>query len=126
MSTAFTPSDCCASAAHEGDALGCIKPDLVRGKKPEVKSGEAVANILRCARLKAEPFGHHRQASTQLPVALLEMISNFAAFKRSEHRVGNSPPGHSLPLLQLVDLAAQDIRLSHAVGPLFEKWQVKF
>jgi hypothetical protein len=79
--------------------------DLVRGKKPEVKSGEAVANFLRCARSEAEPLGHHRQTATQLPVALFKMISNFAAFKRSEHRIGNSSPGHSLPLLQFVDFA---------------------
>jgi hypothetical protein len=79
---------------------------LIRRQKPEVKSGEAVANIFRGARPEAEPLGHHRQAATQFPIALFEMISHFAAFKCSEHRVGNSPPSHSLPFLQLMDLAA--------------------
>ena len=81
-------------------------PDLIRSQKPEVESGEAVADIFRGASLEAEPLGHHRQTATQLPVALFEMISNFAAFKRGEHRVGDSPPSHPLPFLQLMDLAA--------------------
>src|SRR6202043_4004481 len=92
--------------AHAPLRQRSVTSDLVRDEKPEVKSGEAVANFLRGARLEAEALGHHRQTATQPPVALFEMISNFAAFKCGKHRVGNSPPSHSLPLLQFVDFAA--------------------
>src|SRR6266478_5637482 len=76
------------------------------GKKPEVEPGEAVADVFNRARLEAEPFGHHPQIETQFLVAVFDVVSNFAAFKRGEQRVGDPPPSHPLPFLQLTDLAA--------------------
>jgi len=39
-------------------------------------------------------------------VALFDVVSNFATFKGRDHGIGNPPPGHSLPFLQFVYLAA--------------------
>src|SRR5437016_12890544 len=54
------------------------------GKKPEVEPGEAVADVFNRARLEAEPFGHHPQIETQFLVAVFDVVSNVAAFKRGE------------------------------------------
>jgi hypothetical protein len=68
--------------------------------------GKAVAGIFHCARLEAKPLGHHRQTATQFPVAFFDVVSDFATFKCCQPGIGNSPPSHRLPFLQLVDFAA--------------------
>jgi hypothetical protein len=83
-------------------------------KQSELNFWGAVTGI-HGASLKA--FRYHLQIVTQRFVALLDVVSNFAAFKICDHRVGNPPPGHPLPFLQLNYFAAQNIRLSHAAGP---------
>lgn len=70
-------------------------------KKSEFKLYENVADIFYRARLEAEPLGHHFQAATQFFVAHFNMVSNFAAFERSDRRVGYPPPSYPLPFLQL-------------------------
>jgi hypothetical protein len=95
-----------------------MRDKLLSTKKTEIKSCEAVANISHRARSPAEPVRHHFQIVTQMFVALFDVVSNFAAFKIRNRGVGNPPPSHPLPFLQLNYLAAQNIRLSHAAGPL--------
>jgi len=89
-------------------------------KKSEFNFCEAVTDIFHCTSLAAKPLGHHPQIVTQMFVALFEVVSNFAAFKFCDHRIGNPPPSHPLPFLQLNYFAAQNIRLSHAGGPLLK------
>ena len=81
---------------------------------------ETVTDIHR-ARLSAEPVGHYPQIITQVFVALFDVVSNFAAFKIGNRRVGNPPPSHPLPFRQLSNLAAQNIRLSHCCQPALKK-----
>ena len=90
-------------------------------KQSEFNLCEAVTNIFHGASLESESFRHHPQIITQLFVTLFDAISDFAAFKIGDQRVGNPPPGHPLPFLQLKYFAAQNVRLSHAAGPGLEK-----
>jgi hypothetical protein len=93
---------------------------LLSTKKTEIKFCEAVADIFHCASLAAEPLGHHPQIIAQLFIALFDVVSNFAALKFCDERVGDPPPSHPLPFLQLIYFAVQNIRLSHAVGPFLK------
>ena len=87
--------------------LACAAESLIHlTKKPKLDLGKAIAGIFCRAGLEAKPFGRHRQAATQFGVALLDVVSDFAAFKCRQQGIGNSPPSHGLPLLQLMDLAA--------------------
>jgi hypothetical protein len=52
------------------------------------------------------------QAGARLSVALFDVVSNFAAFKRCGHWVGNSPPSYRLPFFQLTYFA---VRMSGSV-----------
>jgi len=81
-------------------------PDHALSKKPELRSGEIAANIVLGASPEAEPLGHHPQIDTQLPFALPDVVSNFAAFKCREQGIGHAPPSQRLPFLQLMDFAA--------------------
>lgn len=90
---------------------------LLCEKQSELIFCEPVADIFHCASLETEPLGHNPQIATQLFVALFDVVSNFAAFKLCNGGVGDPAPGHPLPFRQLVYLAAQNIRLSHAAGP---------
>jgi len=74
-------------------------------QKSEIELGEAVAGVFHRASLEAEPLGNHSQIATQLRVAFPDVISNLAALKRRQQRVGNAPPSHPLPLLQLIYFA---------------------
>jgi hypothetical protein len=94
-----------------------LRNKLLSTKKMGIEFCEAVACIPH-ASLAAEPVGYHPQIVTQMFVALFDVVSNFAAFKIRNRSVGNSPPSHPLPFLQLNYLAAQNIRLGHAGGPL--------
>jgi hypothetical protein len=73
----------------------------LRSKKPEFKVCEAVSDIFHLVSLEAKSIGHHRQTATQLPVALFQVVSNFATFEWCNCRVGDPPPSHPLPFLQL-------------------------
>src|ERR1700693_4206968 len=93
---------------------------LLSKQKSEIKFCEAVADILHRPRLAEEPVGYHPQIVAQMFVALFDVVSNFAAFKIRNRGVGNPPPSHPLPFLQLNYFAAQNIRLSHAAGPFLK------
>jgi len=73
----------------------------LRSKKPEFKVCEAVSDIFHLVSLEAKSIGHHRQTATQLPVALFQVVSNFATFEWCNCRVGDPPPSHRLPFFQL-------------------------
>jgi hypothetical protein len=79
-------------------------------KQSEFNFCETVTDIFHGASLEAEPLGPHPHIVTQLFVALFDVVSIFAAFKLCDR--------HPLPFHQLFYLAAQNIRLSHAVSPL--------
>jgi hypothetical protein len=81
---------------------GCLT--VVRTQKTELNFCEAVADIFDCASLEAEPIGHHLQTAPQLFVALLHVVSNFAAFEWCNRRVGDPAPCYPLPLLQVTYL----------------------
>jgi hypothetical protein len=66
---------------------------------------KTASDILHLAPLEAESIGHHRQTTSQLPVALPEMVSNLAHFKSGNRRIGDPVPRHPLPFLQLTYLA---------------------
>jgi hypothetical protein len=89
---------------------------LLSKKQAEFNFCEAVTDI-HSASLASEPLRHHPQIATQRFVALFDVVSNFAPFKLCDRGVGNPPPSHPLPFRQLFYLAAQNIRLSHAVSP---------
>ena len=84
-------------------------------KKSEFRFCRTVADFY-CTIL-AQTFRYHPEIVTQRFVALLDVVSNFAAFKIRDQRVGNPPPSHPLPFLQLKYFAAQNIGVSHAAGP---------
>lgn len=90
---------------------------LLGEKQSELNFCEAVTDVFHGASLEAKPLGHHPQMITQRFVALFDVVSNLATFKICDQQVGNPPPSHPLPFLQLNYLAAQNIRLSHAAGP---------
>jgi hypothetical protein len=92
---------------------------LLSKKQPEFNFCEAVTDI-NGASLASEPLRHHPQIVPQRFIAFFEVVSNFAAFKLRDRRVGNPTPSHPLPFRQLFYLAAQNIRLSHAVSPLLK------
>jgi hypothetical protein len=83
---------------NQGDQPPSISAQSL-SKKSELKACEAIADIFHCASLEAGPIGHHPQIATQLPVALFDMVPNFAAFKCCEQGIGNPPPSYSLPIL---------------------------
>jgi hypothetical protein len=89
-------------------------------KQSEFNFCETVTDVFHDASLEAEPLGPHPHIVTQLFVALFDVVWNFAAFKLCDRGVGNPPPSHPLPFHQLFYLAAQNIRLSHAVSPLLK------
>jgi hypothetical protein len=96
-------------SAGSASTFGSLRggtPHPLLGKKAKLELGKAVADLFHCARLEAKPLGHHRQTATQFPIAFLDVVSDFAAFKCCQQGIGNPAPGHRLPLLQLVDLAA--------------------
>jgi hypothetical protein len=86
--------------------LAAAEAALVLSKKPELRSGAVAADILLGASPEAEPLGHHPQTETQFPLALPDVVSNFAAFKCREQGIGDAPPSQRLPFLQLMDFAA--------------------
>jgi hypothetical protein len=63
-----------------------------------------IPNVLGAASPK--PFGHYRQASSQLIVTRFDVISNFTAFECCDHGICNAPPSHGLPIHQLTDFDA--------------------
>jgi hypothetical protein len=75
---------------------------IVLGEKSEINFCEAVAEIFHCASLETKSLGHHSQIIMQFIVALFDVVSNFAAFKGRYRWVGNPPPSHRLPVLQLM------------------------
>jgi len=84
-------------------------------QKPKLKFCGAVPDIRGARALK--PLRHQLQIKAQLFVALFYVVSNFAALKIRDQRIGDPSPSHPLPFLQLNYFAAQNIRLSHADGP---------
>ena len=79
---------------------------------------KTVSSIFHGAGLASEMFRHQPQIVTKRFIALFEVVSNFAAFKRCSRSVRNPSPSHPLPFLQLTDLAVQNIGLRHAAGLL--------
>jgi hypothetical protein len=79
---------------------------------------KTVSSIFHGAGLALEMFRHQPQIVTKRFIALFEVVSNFAAFKRCSRSVRNPLPSHPLPFLQLTDLAVQNIGLRHAAGLL--------
>ncbi len=94
-------------------------------KKAELEPREAVPDIFHCACMKPGSLGHRLQTATQLGVAFLHMVSNFAAFKLCDRGVGDPPPSYRLPLLQIVYFTTQQIRFRHLIGPALEKVGLK-
>ena len=111
--------------AERNQAALSRNPALSLAEKPELDLGETVADFFRRTGPEAQPFGHHRQIAAQFAVALLEMVPNFAALNRRNQGIGHPLPRDRLPVLQLSYFAAQDIRLSHAFRPAFEKVRIE-
>jgi hypothetical protein len=68
-------------AQSRAKAAEARSPAQSLSKQTELEFRETVADLFRAARSKAQPFGDHGQATTQLCIALLEVISNFPALK---------------------------------------------
>ena len=75
-------------------------------EKSEFKFCKAVAGLFHRAGLGAEPIRHHRQITTQFPITLFDMVSNFAAFEYCEKGIGNPSPSRGLPIPQLMNFAS--------------------
>jgi hypothetical protein len=90
---------------------------LLSKEQSEFYLCKAVTDIFHGASLEAVPLRHHTQIVTQRFIALFDVVSNFAAFKLCDRGIGNPPPSYPLPFHQLIYLAAQKIRLSHAGSP---------
>ena len=106
------------TGTDESAPIPRIRDEQTLSIKMGIEFCEAVACIPHRARPAAETGGYHPQIVTQMFVALFDVVSNFAAFKIRNRPVGNSPPSHPLPFLQLNYLVGQNIRLGHAGGPL--------
>jgi hypothetical protein len=93
----------------DGEPIGSLAERylaIVLGQKSEIIFCEADADIFHCASLETKSLGHHPQIIMQFSVALFDMVSNFAAFKGCCRWVGNPPPSHRLPVLQLMYFTA--------------------
>jgi hypothetical protein len=88
------------------DQTGSVVREGLSTKKSEINFCEAVADRFCCTSLETEPRGRLPQIVTQLSFALVDVVSNFAAFKCCERVVGDPPPSYSLPFLQLIYFAA--------------------
>ena len=77
-------------------------------KNPKTDICETVAGIFHGLRLALEMFRHQPQIVTKRLVALFDVVSNFAAFKRRNRSVRDPSPSHPLPFLQLTNLAVQN------------------
>src|SRR5438552_2111580 len=75
-------------------------------EKSEFKFCKAVADLFHRAGLDAKPIRHHRQITTQFPITLFDMVSNFAAFEYCEKGIGNPSPSRGLPIPQLMNFAS--------------------